>query len=187
MFIRIKKIKGNSYAYLVDCKWYKRKLKGKNKDLTRGRGAERGRGVARGKGPRQKVVKYLGRVFSFEIVNEVDFFTYHKILEDTEFLKKAPKIKLIRLLVEWEFFRNGISKEDFEVYYQTGKILRKGNNCCIKMNEGYLCSYTFRNLLKFKFSGDQRLDGFNYAKAFVDAGISVPKEVFVELFSRGQN
>ncbi len=59
-FIRTKKIDGKEYAYLVENKWYKRKVKG------------------RGKGPRQKVTKYLGRVHSFDKVNDVDFYNFKK-------------------------------------------------------------------------------------------------------------
>ena len=47
-FLRVKNVNGQKYAYLVENKWYKRGHKGK------------------GRGPRQKVMRYLGRVYSFD-------------------------------------------------------------------------------------------------------------------------
>ena len=53
-FIRTKKIDGKEYAYLVENKWYKHSFKGK------------------GRGPRQKVSKYLGRVYNFNKTENID-------------------------------------------------------------------------------------------------------------------
>ena len=61
VFIRLKNINGKQYAYLVENKWYKRKFKSKSK------------------GPRQKVSKYLGRVYNFEKVIDKDFLGFKEI------------------------------------------------------------------------------------------------------------
>ena len=59
-FIRVKKINGKEYAYLVENKRYKRKFKSKNK------------------GSRQKVSKYLGKIYFFNIENNIDFVDFTK-------------------------------------------------------------------------------------------------------------
>lgn len=170
MFIRVKKIKkdGKSYpyAYLVDNKWYKRGSK------------------KRGKGSRQKVVKYLGRVYSFEKVSDDGFFEYIKIKEeDTEnYIRKTSKNKIIKDLVRWELGRHEADKEFF---LKNNKIMREEKEVSLKINEGLLCTYTLSRLLNFKFLGDERKDGFSLAKYFVEAGIEVPKEIFIGIFGKG--
>ena len=113
-FIRTKIISGKEYAYLVENKWYKRGFKGK------------------GKGPRQRVSKYLGRVYCFNKEKDIDFYNFKKInimknedFQDTEnqrflcdleqYLKenKNNKTGIFRDLVEWELFRHSIDKEEF--------------------------------------------------------------------------
>ena len=55
----------------------------------------------------------------------------------------------------------------------------------IEMNEGFLCKYTISSLLNFKPSGDdEHFIGVNLAKAFLEAGLNVPKEVFVGYFEK---
>lgn len=160
-FIRIKKINGNEYAYLVENKWYKRGFKGK------------------GKGPRQKVGKYLGRVFHFNKEQDIDFFSFKKIENLGEYLKNNAREKVIRELVEWEMFRHNINKEEVTIDYSNKKIINKNTNkeVSLRMNEGFLNSFTLARL--FNIRGN---DGYYLAKCFVEAGIGVPKDVFVGLF-----
>lgn len=170
MFIRIKNIKNKKgkvypYAYLVDNKWYKRGTKSK------------------GRGSRQIVKGYLGRVYSFSKAKDVDFFEHFRINDVNEYLNKNYKEKIMKNLVEWEFFRHDIKKEEFFVDFFNKKVRRGKKEVSLKLNEGLLNSYTLRRLLKFRFKGDEREDGFRLAKAFVEAGLEVPKEVFVSMFS----
>jgi len=170
MFIRVKNIKNKKgkvypYAYLVDNKWYKRGNKEK------------------GRGSRQKVKKYLGRVYSFSKENDKGFFEHLKI-EDIEGYVKNDKNKIINDMVEWEFFRHNIDKEEFFVDFSNKKVLRWDKEVSLKLNEGLLNSYTLSRLSRFKFTGEEREDGFKMAKYFVEAGIEVPKEVFVGIFNK---
>ena len=48
----------------------------------------------------------------------------------------------------------------------------------LKLNEGFLNNYTLRRLFSLRSN-----DSYYLAKCFVEAGIEVPKEVFVGLFS----
>src|SRR3989338_2867947 len=96
-FIRTKKIYGKDYAYLVENRWYKRKHKGKNK------------------GPRQRVNKYLGRVYSFNKTEYIDFYSFKKIADLGQYLKDNSnnKNQVFRDLVEWEMFRHNINNNEF--------------------------------------------------------------------------
>lgn len=168
MFIRIKNIKNKKgrvypYAYLVGNKWYKRGGNGKDK------------------GSRQRVIGYLGRVHSFSKVKDDDFFEYLKV-EDIEKYVSKGKNKAIKDLVEWEFYRHGV--DGFKVDFRNSKVIREGKEVSLKINEGFLNSWTLNRLLRFRFKGEDREDGLRLAKAFVEAGLEVPKEVFVGIFNK---
>ena len=81
-FIRIKKINGKEYAYLVENKWYKRGFKSK------------------GKGSRQTVSKYLGRVYKFDkVIVDKDFFQYKHINDGQQYLVDNSYDKIIKDLM----------------------------------------------------------------------------------------
>jgi len=136
-FIRVKRIAGKEYAYLVENKWYKRRHKGKNK------------------GPRQKVSKYLGRVHVFSKVHDVDFYNFKKINDLEQYLRNNSnnKNQIFRDLVEWELFRHGINKEEFTIDFSNKKIIKGKKEVSLRMNEGFLNSFTLGRLFNLK-SGD---------------------------------
>ncbi len=160
-FIRTKKINGKEYAYLVENKWYKRSFKGK------------------GRGPRQKVSKYLGRVHSFNKTGNIDFFTFKKIDNLEIYLKNNSnnKNRIFKDLVEWELFRHSINKDEFIIDFSNKKILKKDKEISLRMNGGFLNSFTLERLFNLRQGNSYYL-----AKCFVEAGIEIPKEVFVGMF-----
>ena len=160
-FIRTKKIDGKEYAYLVENKWYKHSFKGK------------------GRGPRQKVSKYLGRVHSFNKTDNTDFFNYKKINDLEQYLKNDNKQKIFKDLVEWELSRHSINKEEFTIDFNNKKIMRGNKEISLRMNEGFLNSFTLERLFNLR-SGES----YYLAKCFVEAGIDIPKEVFVGVFGK---
>jgi len=164
MFLRIKKIDGKEYAYIVQNKW-KKNPTGNGK-----------------KGARQKVKGYLGRVFSFSRLNNAGFFESLSITDIEKYIKEKSKGQMISDLVFWEMKRHGVSKESIE--FEKSSIKRDNKPCCIKINEGMLCGYTLSNLFNFKLESDEREEGFRLAKAFVDAGIEVPKELFIGMYEK---
>ena len=166
MFLRIKKINNAKYAYLVDNKWYKRSVKGK------------------GRGPRQRVRKYLGKVFSFSKISNNDFFIFKNINNIGGYIKNNEKNSIIKDLVEWEVFRHSINRDEFSIDLNNKKILKNEKEVSLAMNEGFLNSYTLARLLNFKFGIDAEKEGLDFAKAFVEAGIEVPKEIFVGIFGK---
>ena len=158
-FIRIKKINGKEYAYLVENKWFKRKSKGKSK------------------GSRQKVSKYLGKVHYFDKTNNDDFLNFKKINNLEEYLKNH-KNQVIKDLVEWELYRHNIGN-GFTIDFNAKKITKNNKEATLRINEGYLNGHTLSRLFIPRSN-----DSYYLAKCFVDAGIEIPKELFAGLFSK---
>lgn len=161
-FFRIKKIKCKEYAYVVENSW-------------------------KNKGSRQKVKEYLGRVYRFEAKNNIEFMKYFSIEDLQKYIEINQKKKIIHDLVEWELFKFGISKEEFYVDFDSIRILKNKKNAVLMINEGYLCNLTLKNLVEFKTEDDEQQDGYRFARAFVESGIKVPQEIFVELFAKVYN
>jgi hypothetical protein len=175
-FIRVKNIgkKGDRkyrYAYLVENRWRKRLKKGK-------------------KGSRQKVSRYLGKVVKLEKVREREF----EAGDMGEYVKRR-KSQIIRDLVRHELLLRGFEEEKGRMIKE-GMIFELGprkfvkengeeEKLVIEMNEGFLCKYTLTNLLNFKAKDDdEREVGIKLAKAFLEAGLNVPKEIFVAYFEK---
>ncbi len=173
MFFRIKKIKGKEYAYVVENEWKR-------------------------KGSRQKVKSYIGRVYRFEMKNNVEFLEFLKITNLEDYINNNEKSKIINDLVEWELFKFGINKQEFSINLSNMKIqkssrkkvsgklknkrfLSNNKNVALFLNDGFMCNLTLKNLLDFKSEGDESSDGYRLARAFVETGIKVPQEVFVGL------
>jgi len=158
-FFRIKKIKGKEYAYVVENEW--------------------GR-----KGSRQKVKGYLGRVYRPVLKDNIDFLQFIKIENFGMYIDNTSKNKIITDLVKWELFKYGIDKQGFSIDLINAKIQNNKKNVTLLINDGFMCSLTLKNLLEFKPEGDEEIDGYRFARAFVEAGIKVPQNVFVGLFGK---
>lgn len=159
MFFRIKKIAGNEYAYIVENKWKK-------------------------KSSRQKVRDYIGKVYRFNLVNDADFQQFAKFSSIEEYMKNNENNGIINDLIGWEFFKFGINKKEFSVDLNKSAVIRSKKNVALHINEGFMCDHTLRNLTEFKITGDEESDGFRLARAFVETGIKVPKEIFVGFFNK---
>ena len=165
MFLRIKKIKGNEYCYLVNNVWTK-------------------------KGARQEVKSYLGRVYAFDC-DGLDFFEHYGSEDVSKYLKKMKKKQIISDLAAWELARAGF-KEKEKVLVNEGiafdlkklTLVKDGREVVAKINEGFLCGFTLKRILGFKKSGEIEQDSVELAKAFVEAGISVPEEIFIGFFGK---
>lgn len=162
MFIRTKKIKKKEYAYLVSNRWTK-------------------------KGARQKILKYLGRAYSFKR-RERQF----------DFDEKKDYGEIVYDLIRWELLKNDFKSEKNKKNILFKKIgnkkikvdLNKRNvfqdMAVLKNNEGFLCNYTIKKIFNFDLKEYKTKEEkmFEFAKAFVDSGIKVPKEVFISLFTK---
>jgi len=166
-FIRTKKIKGKEYAYIVENRWKKR-----------------------GNKVKQKTKKYLGRVYRFDRVNIMDFFEFNDISNVEEYLKNRNKEDIINDLIRLELFNYGFQEKDNvlqkeEVFFdlKNKKVYNKKNKpVALAFNEGFLTDYAIKKLLSFRAEAEE--DGYTLAKLFVEAGIAVPKEVFVGFFRK---
>ena len=159
VFFRIKKIKGKEYAYIVENEWKPR-------------------------GSRQKVKGYIGKVYHFDLLHDADFLEYSKIGNAQDYIENNDKNRIISDLIEWELFKFGASEEEFLIDLSDMKIKKNKKNVALLINDGFMCNYTLKNLLDFKPQGEEEVDGYHLARAFVDAGIKVPKEIFVGLFGK---
>ncbi len=167
MFLRIKKIKGKEYGYRVRNKWT-------------------------GNGARQKVVGYLGRIYRLERKNETSFGDYlanahGKSYE--EYMKSNDFDAIIMELVKWELSKHGgifrndgkIDLGNVEVALKEMSVSSGGREIVLKMNDGYLCRHTLKNVFSVHL-GEEEEPGLDFAHALVNAGLRVPKEIFIRLY-----
>ena len=165
-FFRIKKIKGKEYGYIVENEWKSAKsLKGAKQ------------------GSRQKVKGYLGRVLKFELKSNVGFIEYFKITNLPDYLGSNESNKIMMDLIEWELHKFGVDKGEIFIDLNSFKVQKSRRNIALMINNGLMCSLTLRNLLDFE-AGDEHKDGYRLARAFVEAGITIPQEIFVGLFGK---
>jgi len=157
MFVRVKKIKGYQYAYLVENSW----KKGTSK---------------------QKVKDYLGKVFTFS-AQEKPF------QGDLSGEFKQNVFELFR----WQLGCYGFSvtkdaaiKDGLKVDLIGLKFVQEksGKPFVLKGKDGYLCLFTLKKLLNFESKGYDEKVGKDLAHAFVDAGIDIPQEAFVQVFEK---
>jgi hypothetical protein len=166
-FIRTKKIKGKEYAYIVENSWRKR-----------------------GKKVKQKTKKYLGRVYRFDRVNIMDFFEYYNIDDTNYYLNNKTKEDIIIDLIKLELYNHGFKdksnswqKENITFDLKNRKAYNnKNKSIALAFNEGFLTDHAIKKILNFR--AEVQEDGYDLAKLFVEAGIAVPKEIFVGYFRK---
>ena len=188
-YIRVKKIrtkKGSvyEYAYLVENRYRKRK-----------------------KGARQKVLDYLGKVYQFDVDKRLVFEVPEEV-DAAAFVEEFGYRGVVRKLVGFELLRHGFAFSD-GAYSQAGIIVtvdeksisfgngnemrsdrsateKSGNDkIVLAFNEGFLCKKTYLDLLTFRAESDDEHDvGKAFGHAVLEAGIGIPKNVFVALFQK---
>ncbi len=168
-FIRTKKIKGNEYAYIVENKWRKRR---KNK-------------------VKQIMSKYLGRVYRFDRNSVIDFFEFYSIEDVNKYINGKSKYDILLDLIKLELSNHGFEEKD-ELLVKEGCYFdlnerrvrtSRSKKVAIAMNEGYLTNYAIKKILRFE-AFDEEEDGYLLAKLFIEAGINIPKDVFVGFFRK---
>lgn len=163
-FIRVKVRKNYrgeelSYGYLVENFWLKRK-----------------------KRPKQKIKRYLGRIYSFEFVKNY-FLDFNK-------LEKVSVEEILKLLIKRELKKIGFNgngeiykKSCFFVDLDKQKVVRSKKNIVLQLNEGFLCNYSIKNLFSYNkiFSKET---GKEFAKQLKLTGIDMDEEEFYFLIDR---
>ncbi len=167
-FIRTKRIKGHKYAYLVRNYWTK-------------------------KGSRQKSKKYLGRVVEFPKVKDIDFFFYFGRNYSP---RDKTVLQLVTDLIEYELIKHGFklgkdkktwANGEYYVRLKPFKLFNKYKKpVLLGINEGILCKYMVHKILNISISSEQdpRKEAYRLAKAFVESGFKVPKEVFTMIWEK---
>jgi hypothetical protein len=156
VYIRIKKINTKPYAYLVESK-----------------------------NSRQKVKKYLGRVYELEpkVLN-----LENKIISDrdrTNFLLQLT----LRELNNLGFNSKGAKHccKNFMFCPKKFTLQKKTKSKTVKetviaLNDGHLSSFTLQRILNFKKSKDLRSDAEVLAKYFLEAGFAISRDNFVSYY-----
>ncbi len=167
-FVRTKKILGQDYAYLVENEWTP-------------------------KGSRQKSSKYLGKVYNIEKKENAHWLEGEKYEELVLNLIKQEWDNHDTTGLELRFTAHG---SQFTVDTPSTSLLRTVNRkpqtpnqvplvlsgsreVVTKMNEGFLCQHTIKQLLEFK---PTRMDkAKQLANHLVEAGIKLNENMFVDL------
>lgn len=172
MFIRIKNIKGNKYAYRVRNKW------------TRS-------------GTRQKTIGYLGKVYTIKpekCLENTDFYEYVRQVSDV-YYKKASVKQMVLDVIRYELYKHGfkmvqgrMKKEEnsacLEVDFGALAVTAGKKPAVLNINNDFLCDYTLRRLVKFRSNSDQGECGKEFAQAFISAGIAITPGLFVQVFTK---
>ena len=158
-FFRVKKIKGKDYAYLVENEWKR-------------------------KGSRQKVKGYLGRAYRLSQANNTNFYEFINNKDIEKYVQGNDADKIIKDLIEWELLNFSVNRNEFIIDLCNKTLQKHKKNSVLVMNEGFMCSLTLSNLLEFKPEDHEDSDGYSFARAFVEAGIRVPQDVFIGLFAK---
>ncbi|MBI2499347.1 hypothetical protein HYV88_03845 [Candidatus Woesearchaeota archaeon] len=174
MYIRSKKRKLNSgkiveYAYLVSIKHRKTKT------------------------PKQKVKKYLGRIYKLEKKKNKTFKDF--IAQDLDLYFKSNSLtKIKKDLIKLELLNYGfleISKEvfvfnDFKVNLNKPGVLDKNKEISLEINNNFINSYTLNRILNYtppKNLSQLQL-AKEYANSLLSLGLTLQEDVFVGLFKK---
>lgn len=172
MYIRTKKIKNKLYAYLVSARWSKRR-----------------------KAPKQKTVKYLGKLYQIKKIYNKPFEKYIKKNLQI-YLKKSLYKKIVLDLIRCELVNHRFKETKKDIWInknlvvdlKTKKVhdLNTNKTVCLEMNNNFLTTHTLRNIIYFNFLPNltKIQIGKSLAKAFLSAGITLPEEIFVTLFQK---
>ncbi len=158
VYIRVKKINKYLYAYLVE-------------------------NISTSSGPRQKVRQYLGRVHVLEKSKEVEDSFNGKSKQETLLNLIIPELKARSFKENKELYVNKdliFDTKNFTLKKTTKSKTSK--DAILKLNEGYLCSFTLERILKFERSKDVKKDAQILAKYFLEAGLLINQQTFVSFY-----
>lgn len=154
MFVRVKKIKGREYAYLVENEWTPW-------------------------GSRQKVSKYLGKTHFPGKNSET---TVQLPAGFQEAIIEAIKQELSNHGFSRQ--NNDFTKENLTVNLQEKTIRQNQKKAVLAMNEGYLCDDTLQQLLSFVSEERPDESAKKLANLALEAGLKLSNEQFLHLFEQ---
>ena len=162
MFIRIKKRENAKYAYLVRNKRYKTTPY-----------------------HRQRVIKYLGKVFKPKKAIKTRINLTNLTFQDSI-------IYLIKTeLINYNFKQknNNFTQEKIIINLKKRNVSKNKKPISIELNEGFLNNYTLKELLNFKYKVNQPplTQGHTLANLLISAGIKLSPSKFLKLFKKIHN
>jgi hypothetical protein len=158
MFVRVKRVKGQDYGYLVENSWTD-------------------------EGTRQKVTAYLGKILRPARVKSESLQGFLKLDSVGDYIRKNDYREAIKALVRLELHNHDIDEKtivDFEKFL----VKEKERNVVVMMNEGFLCGHSLKRALEY--DAEQDYTGFLLADLITALGIKVEKDAFVALFEKLQ-
>ena len=172
MYLKLKKIKGIEYAYLVSQSYNKKRKK-----------------------TRQKNNYYLGKVIQFDRSTNLDFNTSIKgSIHD--FISEHSQRQIFGALIHHELINHGFKwdlKKEFLVkgnlYITKGckkfKDINNNSKFCLEINDGFLSSHSIDTLLSpLPLIEDQVQGGNILAKRLRSEGLNPSTELFISLFKK---
>lgn len=154
--------KSYTYAYLVKIKQYKHH-------------------------PRQKIVKYLGRAYTFPKKENPG----REIPQGTTV--RETLVSLLKIELKNHYFiekaQNILQNGDIEVDVNKQTIINKqtGKKACIQMNQGILCEETLKKVVLYQTPKEgMKKVSKHFAKTIVEAGIQAPEASIIEVFKQIQ-
>jgi hypothetical protein len=156
VFVRVKRIYGQEYGYLVENSWT-------------------------GKGSRQRVGKYLGKVFRPEKAKSESFSGFLRG-DGAAFVQEKEFGAIAQALVEHELAKHDV-KSDISVDFSAFTVKNaRGKAVVVAMNDGFLCGETLRKLLEYDAGKDY--SGYVLADVLTGAGLAPEQDVFVSLYGK---
>ena len=157
-FIRVKRISGNDYGYLVENSWTE-------------------------KGARQKVGSYLGKVHTPEKVKSESLGNFLKIQDMGKYVRANDFRKIAADLIRLELHNHDVKLDNFAINFEDFSIKNsRGKNAVLAMNNGFLCSHTLKSLVGYE--PDKDYSGYLLADLITAAGIMPEQDVFIELYGK---
>ncbi len=136
--------------------------------------------------PKQKIVKYLGRVYKFyKKSNNLPVIAPESSFQDS--LREIIKTELINHDFN-EISPDKLKNNDIEINLDQTTIINAKTNkkACIEMNQGLMCEETLKKLLYYKPPKDnmQKVSK-HFAKTAIEAGIPISDDI-INVFKKIQ-
>lgn len=154
-FVKVKKLKNNTYADLVE---------NKRKD---------GKVI-------QKKLKYLGKVYFLKFIGEIDPVDVDSVHKYSELVN----LIVVRKLSEYGF-KHENSFFEFEDVRFDSKGLKFLKNVVLKFEDGYFCNYYISKLKNFKQKNDESTKemAVRLQDLFIKMGLGAYRDEFIGVYS----
>ncbi len=167
MYIRTKKRRNQNgkeyaYAYLVSSKYRK-------------------------KYPKQKIIKYCGRIWPLNQTDRTPLIDKIKQKKGYETLPfKEMSLLLLKQFLDTYGLKNRMqNKEGITIDLDKKTVTKEGANITLELNKGLVNNFTLSRFLDFKTPNKSDFEvGKELAKRMLDLGIEPEKELFLMVFHR---